>query len=86
MWNDVWMARPDLKPGLSGWQALDGTPQERSQQEPGRGYYSFQQIILPHQATTFRLCTEYSSGKIHSIYLYMDIHIYVNLNISFKYI
>ncbi|XP_013396811.1 protein-glutamine gamma-glutamyltransferase K-like, partial [Lingula anatina] len=30
VWNDVWMARPDLPPGYSGWQAIDATPQETS--------------------------------------------------------
>ncbi|XP_065066224.1 coagulation factor XIII A chain-like [Rhopilema esculentum] len=30
-WNDAWMARPDLKPGYGGWQAVDATPQERSE-------------------------------------------------------
>jgi hypothetical protein len=30
VWNDVWMARPDLPTGMGGWQALDGTPQETS--------------------------------------------------------
>lgn len=30
VWNDVWMARPDLPDGYGGWQAIDGTPQERS--------------------------------------------------------
>jgi len=30
VWNDVWMARPDLPPGYGGWQAVDSTPQERS--------------------------------------------------------
>ncbi|KAJ8303414.1 hypothetical protein KUTeg_019810 [Tegillarca granosa] len=30
LWNDVWMARPDLPDGYGGWQAIDGTPQERS--------------------------------------------------------
>ena len=30
VWNDVWMARPDLSPGRGGWQAVDATPQERS--------------------------------------------------------
>jgi len=29
-WNDAWMARPDLKPGYGGWQAIDATPQETS--------------------------------------------------------
>ena len=32
VWNDVWMARPDLPPGYGGWQAIDATPQERSSQ------------------------------------------------------
>lgn len=31
MWNDCWMARPDLPPGHGGWQAVDSTPQETSQ-------------------------------------------------------
>merc|ERR1711881_154923 len=30
VWNDVWMARPDLPEGMGGWQAIDGTPQEES--------------------------------------------------------
>ncbi|XP_063970507.1 protein-glutamine gamma-glutamyltransferase K-like [Lytechinus pictus] len=30
VWNDVWMARPDLPDGYGGWQALDATPQETS--------------------------------------------------------
>lgn len=30
MWNDVWMARPDLPPGYGGWQIIDATPQEKS--------------------------------------------------------
>ncbi|XP_071951688.1 hemocyte protein-glutamine gamma-glutamyltransferase-like [Antedon mediterranea] len=29
-WTDVWMARPDLPSGYGGWQAVDATPQERS--------------------------------------------------------
>ncbi|KAK7131862.1 hypothetical protein R3I93_018430 [Phoxinus phoxinus] len=31
VWNDCWMARPDLPTGLGGWQAVDATPQETSQ-------------------------------------------------------
>lgn len=30
VWNEVWMDRPDLGPGYSGWQAVDATPQEMS--------------------------------------------------------
>ncbi|XP_045598315.1 hemocyte protein-glutamine gamma-glutamyltransferase [Procambarus clarkii] len=30
VWNDVWMARPDLPDGYGGWQAIDATPQETS--------------------------------------------------------
>ena len=30
VWNDAWMARPDLPPGYGGWQAIDATPQEAS--------------------------------------------------------
>ena len=32
-WSDAWMERPDLPPGYGGWQAVDGTPQERSNGE-----------------------------------------------------
>uniref|UniRef100_A0AAY4CQF8 Protein-glutamine gamma-glutamyltransferase K n=1 Tax=Denticeps clupeoides TaxID=299321 RepID=A0AAY4CQF8_9TELE len=31
VWNDCWMARLDLPPGMGGWQAVDSTPQETSQ-------------------------------------------------------
>ena len=30
VWNDVWMARPDLPKGHDGWQHIDATPQEES--------------------------------------------------------
>ena len=36
MWNEVWLARPDLPAGFDGWQAVDATPQEESPQ--GGGY------------------------------------------------
>ena len=29
-WNDVWMTRPDLPAGYGGWQTVDSTPQEES--------------------------------------------------------
>lgn len=30
-WVESWMTRPDLQPGYEGWQALDPTPQEKSE-------------------------------------------------------
>ncbi|XP_036605376.1 protein-glutamine gamma-glutamyltransferase 2 [Trichosurus vulpecula] len=30
-WVEGWMARPDLKSGCDGWQAIDPTPQEKSE-------------------------------------------------------
>ncbi|XP_043845725.1 protein-glutamine gamma-glutamyltransferase 2 [Dromiciops gliroides] len=30
-WLEAWMARPDLQPGYNGWQAIDPTPQEKSE-------------------------------------------------------
>ncbi|XP_037075537.1 hemocyte protein-glutamine gamma-glutamyltransferase-like isoform X2 [Pollicipes pollicipes] len=30
VWNDAWMARPDLPRGYGGWQACDATPQQES--------------------------------------------------------
>lgn len=32
VWNDVWIARPDLAQGYGGWQIIDATPQESSGQ------------------------------------------------------
>ncbi|XP_075992470.1 annulin-like isoform X2 [Anticarsia gemmatalis] len=31
VWNEVWMERPDLGNGYGGWQAIDATPQETSE-------------------------------------------------------
>ncbi|XP_014370143.2 hemocyte protein-glutamine gamma-glutamyltransferase [Papilio machaon] len=31
VWNDVWMQRPDLPQGYSGWQIIDATPQEEAE-------------------------------------------------------
>ncbi|XP_014667660.1 PREDICTED: hemocyte protein-glutamine gamma-glutamyltransferase-like isoform X2 [Priapulus caudatus] len=31
VWNESWMARPDLPAGNGGWQAIDATPQETSE-------------------------------------------------------
>jgi len=31
VWDEVFLARPDLKEGFGGWQAIDATPQEPSQ-------------------------------------------------------
>ncbi|XP_017776383.1 PREDICTED: annulin-like [Nicrophorus vespilloides] len=30
VWNEAWMDRPDLGEGYAGWQAIDSTPQEMS--------------------------------------------------------
>ena len=31
VWNEAWMSRPDLIPGMGGWQVVDATPQETSE-------------------------------------------------------
>ncbi|KAK9396489.1 protein-glutamine gamma-glutamyltransferase 4 [Crotalus adamanteus] len=31
VWNEVWMKRVDLPSGFDGWQAIDATPQQRSE-------------------------------------------------------
>lgn len=36
VWNEAWMARPDLPGGHGGWQAIDATPQETSDGKDGR--------------------------------------------------
>lgn len=30
VWNEVWMKRPDLGSAYDGWQVIDATPQELS--------------------------------------------------------
>lgn len=44
VWNDVWMARPDLPPGYGGWQAIDSTPQEESDHKMQCGPVSLQAV------------------------------------------
>ncbi|KAB7506349.1 Hemocyte protein-glutamine gamma-glutamyltransferase [Armadillidium nasatum] len=44
VWNDVWMARPDLPPGYGGWQAIDSTPQEESDHKMQCGPASLEAI------------------------------------------
>ena len=29
-WTEAWMSREDLPKGYGGWQAIDATPQEKS--------------------------------------------------------
>ncbi len=33
VWNDVWMARPDLTEGFGGWEDIAATPREASDSE-----------------------------------------------------
>ncbi|XP_069567456.1 protein-glutamine gamma-glutamyltransferase K [Brachyistius frenatus] len=68
VWNDCWMARPDLPPGYGGWQALDSTPQETSQGTFRCGPASvngirFGQVYLKHD-TPF-VFAEVNSDKIY---------------------
>jgi len=44
VWNDVWMARPDLPKGYGGWQAIDATPQEESDHKMQCGPASLEAI------------------------------------------
>uniref|UniRef100_A0A2P2HW15 protein-glutamine gamma-glutamyltransferase n=1 Tax=Hirondellea gigas TaxID=1518452 RepID=A0A2P2HW15_9CRUS len=44
VWNDVWMARPDLPKGYGGWQAIDSTPQEESDNKMQCGPASLEAI------------------------------------------
>lgn len=68
VWNDCWMARPDLPPGMGGWQALDATPQETSQGIFRCGPASLAavrngQVYLKHDATF--VFAEVNSDKIY---------------------
>uniref|UniRef100_A0A674MIU4 Protein-glutamine gamma-glutamyltransferase K n=1 Tax=Takifugu rubripes TaxID=31033 RepID=A0A674MIU4_TAKRU len=68
VWNDCWMARPDLPPGHGGWQAVDSTPQETSQGTFRCGPASISairsgQVFLKHD-TPF-VFAEVNSDKIY---------------------
>uniref|UniRef100_UPI0037E92BCB protein-glutamine gamma-glutamyltransferase K-like n=1 Tax=Semicossyphus pulcher TaxID=241346 RepID=UPI0037E92BCB len=68
VWNDCWMARPDLPPGNGGWQAVDATPQETSQGTFRCGPASLAavrngQVFLKHDAPF--VFAEVNSDKIY---------------------
>uniref|UniRef100_A0A8D0CXU1 Protein-glutamine gamma-glutamyltransferase K n=1 Tax=Sander lucioperca TaxID=283035 RepID=A0A8D0CXU1_SANLU len=68
VWNDCWMARPDLPPGYGGWQAVDATPQETSQGTYRCGPASLAavrngQVYLKHDAPF--VFAEVNSDKIY---------------------
>ncbi|KAF5892805.1 protein-glutamine gamma-glutamyltransferase K-like, partial [Clarias magur] len=68
VWNDCWMARPDLPPGMGGWQAVDSTPQETSQGTFRCGPASITairtgQVYLKHDAPF--VFAEVNSDKIY---------------------
>ncbi|KAG8003440.1 Protein-glutamine gamma-glutamyltransferase K [Nibea albiflora] len=68
VWNDCWMARPDLPAGNGGWQAVDATPQETSQGTFCCGPASltairYGQVFLKHD-TPF-VFAEVNSDKIY---------------------
>ncbi|XP_041094577.1 protein-glutamine gamma-glutamyltransferase K-like isoform X2 [Polyodon spathula] len=68
VWNDCWMARPDLPPGLGGWQAVDATPQQTSQGIACCGPASVQAIcnglVYLNHDTRF-IFAEVNSDKIY---------------------
>ncbi|XP_058868365.1 protein-glutamine gamma-glutamyltransferase K-like [Acipenser ruthenus] len=68
VWNDCWMARPDLPPGMGGWQAVDATPQETSQGVTCCGPASVQAIrdgLVYHNHDTRFIFAEVNSDKIY---------------------
>ena len=56
VWNDVWMARPDLPLGYGGWQAVDATPQERSQGRHSKQLYCLLLFPFVHVTCVKRKC------------------------------
>ncbi|KAG7455046.1 hypothetical protein MATL_G00252350 [Megalops atlanticus] len=68
VWNDCWMARPDLPPGMGGWQAVDSTPQETSQGTFRCGPASLAAIrrgLVYHKYDTAFVFAEVNSDKIY---------------------
>ncbi|XP_063057077.1 protein-glutamine gamma-glutamyltransferase K-like [Engraulis encrasicolus] len=68
VWNDCWMARLDLPPGMGGWQVVDSTPQETSQGVFRCGPASVNavrngQVFLKHDAPF--VFAEVNSDKIY---------------------
>ena len=69
MWNEAWMARPDLPLGYGGWQAVDATPQERSD-----GKYEITLLyrneisFVQHELMVFQFCL----SLMQNLYLRMQ--------------
>lgn len=71
VWNDVWMARPDLPSGFGGWQAIDATPQETSDGVYCAGPASLEAlknglVNLPYDGAF--IFAEVNADKIHWIH------------------
>ncbi|KAA0702823.1 Protein-glutamine gamma-glutamyltransferase K [Triplophysa tibetana] len=68
VWNDCWMARHDLPAGMGEWQAVDATPQEKSQKVYRCGPASITavrngQVYLEHD--TGFVFAEVNSDKVY---------------------
>lgn len=68
VWNDCWMARHDLPVGYGGWQAIDATPQEASEDIYRAGPASLVAIIrgeIGFQYDTQFIFSEVNADVIH---------------------
>uniref|UniRef100_A0A646QJF9 protein-glutamine gamma-glutamyltransferase n=1 Tax=Hemiscolopendra marginata TaxID=943146 RepID=A0A646QJF9_9MYRI len=68
VWNEVWMARPDLPSGYGGWQVIDSTPQEQSEDVYQMGPASVEAVRrgeIGLQYDTMFVVSEVNADVIH---------------------
>lgn len=78
VWNDVWMARPDLPAGYGGWQAIDATPQETSEGIFQMGPASLLAIKRGEVQFAFDGPFAFAEVNADKVYWMMDLDGYMN--------
>lgn len=68
VWNDAWMARPDLPEGYGGWQAIDATPQELSRGSFRMGPASLNAIKQGHVYLDFDTKFAFAEVNAETVY------------------
>ena len=64
VWNEVYMARPDLPAGYGGWQVIDATPQEASDSKNaqcGRDWFNFHHFLHKNSVKSTHTSTVWKS-------------------------
>lgn len=91
VWNEVWMGRPDLGSKYDGWQAVDATPQEQSDnlyQCGPTSVYAVKQGEVKRPYDCSFLFAEVNADKVRMRRLnkiFFKINLKTNLQVFWKY-